>query len=82
MFAVIVWALFGYVAGCIALHFFPAPRPVSALQTMAIGVGGSMIGGVTAAIVSGSPYSPAGFFVSALGAVIVISVWRRYEESK
>lgn len=80
MFAILGWVIVGYVAGSVAVWLVPPKREAPGWQTIAIGVGGSIVGGMISATLNADTYSPAGFFWSAVGAVAVAVAWRWYEE--
>lgn len=80
MFSLIVWVIFGYIAGSIAEWLWPQAASSNRLQTIGIGVAGSIAGGLVGSIVTGSSYRPAGFVFSVLGALLVMFVWRKINE--
>lgn len=80
MFTLVVWVLFGWVAGTVAMWFMPPKQPVAGWQTVAVGVAGSIVGGMTSALVSGDYYAPGGILWSIIGAVAVVAAWRWYQE--
>lgn len=80
MFTILGWVLVGYFAGSLALWMFPPTKPVPGWQTVAFGMGGSIVGGMVSATMSGDPYAPAGFFMSIVGAVVVVLAVRWYQE--
>jgi len=82
MFTIVGWVIVGYVAGSLAMWFMPPKEPVPGWQTVAVGVGGSIVGGMISATASGDPYAPAGFMWSVIGAVAVVAGWRWYAEAK
>jgi uncharacterized membrane protein YeaQ/YmgE (transglycosylase-associated protein family) len=73
--SLIAWAIFGLIVGAIAKFFWPGRQPAGCLGTIVLGVAGSVVGGaVTHALVGGadSPYRPAGWIMSVVGAIIVL----------
>lgn len=72
MFTLLGWVIVGYVAGSLAMWLVPPEKPVPGWETIAYGVGGSIVGGMVSATMSGDPYAPAGFFYSVIGAVVVV----------
>jgi uncharacterized membrane protein YeaQ/YmgE (transglycosylase-associated protein family) len=82
MFSLIVWLVFGFIAGSVAEWLWPPAKPRSRFQTIAIGIAGSVCGGLVGSILTGSYYAPAGLIFSVAGAVLVSYVWHKFEEVK
>lgn len=80
MISLVVWVVFGYIAGSIAEWFWPEAASANRLQTIGIGVAGSIAGGLVGSIVTGSSYRPAGFVFSVIGALLVMYLWRKINE--
>ena len=80
MFSLIVWLVFGFIAGSVAEWLWPPAKPRSRFQTIGLGVAGSVCGGLVGSILTGSYYAPAGFIFSVAGAVLVSYVWHKFEE--
>jgi uncharacterized membrane protein YeaQ/YmgE (transglycosylase-associated protein family) len=80
MFQLIVWLVFGFIAGSVAEWLWPPAKPRSRFQTIGIGIAGSVCGGLVGSILTGSYYAPAGFVFSVAGAVLVSYVWHKFEE--
>lgn len=78
MFSLIIWLVFGWIVGSIAEWLWPAAAADSRWQTIVIGAFGSVAGGLAGSILSGSPYRPAGFVLSVIGALACMYAWRRY----
>lgn len=72
--AVIGWMLFGLVAGAIARFLHPGYERMGILGTIILGVLGSMLGGGIAYMLrlGTSPYEPAGWIMSVLGAILLL----------
>ena len=73
----IIWSvLVGFVVGLIALWFVPEAGHMGFWATSFVGIGGSIVGGLIARIFSqpkdGAFFHPAGFFLSIIGAVILL----------
>src|ERR1700752_3991175 len=47
IWSLITWAVFGLVIGAIARLLYPGRQPMSIWVTMALGIGGSFVGGFT-----------------------------------
>ena len=81
LFSLLTWAIFGAVAGGIARAVFAcvstaAPAaPDSWAATVALGVAGSIVGGLPFG------HGPAGFIGSVVGAVVVVMIHAWYTES-
>ena len=82
MFWFIMILLFvGVIAGAIARFIVPGPDPMTFAGTWALGVGGSLLGGLLGAVLFGFDtedglVQAAGFFGSIVGAVIILLVRR------
>ena len=77
----IVWSIIvGFVVGLIARAVVPGIDAMGFIATAAVGIVGSLIGGFIGNMVSkppeGSNFHPAGFFMSLLGAIILLVIWR------
>lgn len=81
MVTLVGWIICGYVAGSLAMWLVPPSKPVPGLATIAYGVGGSIVGGIASSVMSGDPYSPAGFVWSTIGAVLVVLAANWYREA-
>lgn len=76
--AIIVWAIFGLIVGAIARLLYPGPQSMGILATMLLGIVGSLLGGFISWIFTGGPeqpYSPAGWLMSIIGAIIVVWIY-------
>lgn len=73
--AVIGWVVFGLVAGAIARLLHPGPDAMGMGGTIMLGVAGSLVGGGIAYLLklATTPYSPAGWIFSIIGAIILLS---------
>lgn len=72
----IVMALTGLVTGGLARLALPGPDPMSILQTIALGIGGSIVGGLVVYAITDGSYG-AGLPVSVLCASAILYVVRR-----
>ena len=76
LWAIIVWAVFGIVAGAIARLLVPGRQPIGILGTMLVGIVGSFVGGFLAWMIwGGEPLQASGWIGSIIGAVVVLAVW-------
>jgi uncharacterized membrane protein YeaQ/YmgE (transglycosylase-associated protein family) len=77
---ILVWIGFGTVVGLLAKAIMPGRDPGGAVATLAMGVGGTIIGcGVLAYFTEGqrvTPISPMGFAVATAGAFIILFFYR------
>ena len=81
MLAFIWWLIVGLVTGALARLLIPGRQPMGLLMTMILGLVGSVVGGLISSMVFGhSPADPgfhtAGFVMSTIGALIVLSAGR------
>ena len=77
MFGVLGWMLFGLIVGALAKLLMPGRDPGGIIVTMAIGIAGSLTGGfVGRALGWYGPNDGAGFFMSLLGAVLLLWLYR------
>lgn len=82
MFQLVIWVVFGWIAGSVAEWLWPPTKPHAKWQTIAIGVAGSIAGGLAGSVVSGDSYRPAGLVLSVLGAIGCMAIWRKLDEVK
>ncbi len=77
---VFVWIGFGTVVGLLAKAIMPGRDPGGAIATLAMGVGGTVIGcGILSFFYEGrrvTPISPMGFAVATAGAFIILAFYR------
>jgi uncharacterized membrane protein YeaQ/YmgE (transglycosylase-associated protein family) len=68
----------GFIVGLLARFFYPGAVPLGFWLTVALGVGGSIIGGVISSFLFKTPdgrFHPAGWFMSIIGALIILWVY-------
>ena len=73
----LLWSIIvGFVVGLIARAIMPGVDAMGFWMTAIIGIGGSLLGGVIGMIVKrpapGSPFHPAGFLLSIVGALVLL----------
>jgi uncharacterized membrane protein YeaQ/YmgE (transglycosylase-associated protein family) len=73
----IIWSIIvGFIVGLIARALGPDVGHLGFWATSFVGIGGSVVGGLIARIFSkprdGAFFHPAGFFLSIIGAIIVL----------
>jgi uncharacterized membrane protein YeaQ/YmgE (transglycosylase-associated protein family) len=72
------WIVFGFIVGLIARFIMPGKQSMGLIRTTLLGVGGSFVGGVLAALIWGGNWrspSPAGFIGAILGAVVLLIIF-------
>ncbi len=77
----LLWSLIvGFVVGLIARAVVPGTDKMGLILTTVLGVVGSLVGGLIGGLLSrpkeGSRFHPAGFFLSIVGAVLLLLLWR------
>ena len=80
----IIWMIIvGFVVGLVARFFYPGAVGMGFWMTTLLGIGGSLVGGVIGSLVwksADGKFKPAGFFLSIVGALILIwgylNVWK------
>jgi uncharacterized membrane protein YeaQ/YmgE (transglycosylase-associated protein family) len=73
--AIFTWALFGLAVGALARLLYPGRQEMGIFATMALGVVGSLLGGLIVWAFQGAPHQPfdgAGWIMSIVGALIVV----------
>ena len=80
MISVIIWCVFGLIAGFLAKVLHPGEDPIGLIPTILIGVCGSFIGGAINWVVEAgrAPFEPSGLIMSVVGGVLFCAVWRFY----
>lgn len=77
MFGVLGWILFGLVAGVIAKLMMPGRDPGGFIVTILLGIAGALLGGFLGrALGLYSQGEGAGIFMSILGAVLLLALYR------
>jgi uncharacterized membrane protein YeaQ/YmgE (transglycosylase-associated protein family) len=71
--------LWGFIIGGLARLAIPGPDPMPVWLTIAIGIGGSLLGGIVTRIFFGTGVS---FFFAFLGAVLLVVLYRRYVQHR
>ncbi len=71
--------LWGLILGGLARLAVPGPDPMPIWLTIAIGIGGSLIGGIVTRIFFGSGVS---FFFAFLGALLLVVLYRKYVQHR
>ena len=77
MFGILGWIVFGLIVGIIAKLLMPGRDPGGFIITTLLGIVGAVLGGyVGRALGMYGPNDSAGIFMSILGAVVVLLVYR------
>ena len=72
----LVW---GFLVGGLARLALPGPDPMPWYATVALGIGGSALGGIIARILIGTA---GGFIFAFLGAVLLLYLYRRFVQHR
>jgi uncharacterized membrane protein YeaQ/YmgE (transglycosylase-associated protein family) len=77
----VLWSIItGFVVGLIARAILPGNDKMGFIATVLVGIVGSLIGGFLGGLISkpapGSKFHPAGFFLSLVGAILLLLCWR------
>jgi uncharacterized membrane protein YeaQ/YmgE (transglycosylase-associated protein family) len=76
----IIWSIIvGFVIGLIARAIVPGAQHMGFFATAILGILGSLLGGLLGRLISkpkeGSAFHPAGFFMSIVGAIVLLVIW-------
>lgn len=76
-----IWSVIvGFFTGLIARALLPGGDHMGFLATTAVGIVGSLVGGFVGTLISkptaGAKFHPAGFFMSVVGAVLLLLLLR------
>ena len=76
----IIWSIVvGFIVGLIARALVPGAQHMGFLATSVLGIVGSLAGGLLGRLISkpreGATFHPAGFFLSIVGAIILLLIW-------
>jgi uncharacterized membrane protein YeaQ/YmgE (transglycosylase-associated protein family) len=80
MITIIGWIVSGWIAGSAAEWLVPPATPQPRWQTIATGIGGSVVGGIIYGVLTGSSYQPAGIMYSIIGAICCVFAYRWYTD--
>ena len=77
----IIWSIIvGFLAGLLARAVLPGADPMGLIATTGVGIVGSVIGGLIGMLIKrpepGAKFHPAGFFMSIVGAIVLLLVLR------
>jgi uncharacterized membrane protein YeaQ/YmgE (transglycosylase-associated protein family) len=78
MFGILGWIMFGLIVGIVAKLMMPGRDPGGFVITALLGIAGALVGGFLGrAMGLYGPGDPAGFFMSLLGAVVLLFAYRK-----
>lgn len=79
---ILLWCLFGLIAGAVAKFIMPGKDPGGIIVTMLIGIAGSFIGTWLGRLVGHyGENDSAGFLMSLVGALILLGIYHLYKRS-
>ena len=79
MFGLLGWILFGAIVGAIAKLLMPGRDPGGFIVTILLGIAGALTGGFLGRTLGWyGPNDGAGFFMSLLGAVLLLWLYRMF----
>jgi uncharacterized membrane protein YeaQ/YmgE (transglycosylase-associated protein family) len=75
--SIVLWILFGLVVGVIAKLLTPGRDPGGFIVTTLLGIAGALLGGFIGRAIGMYPsyQSTGGFFMSIVGAVIILAIY-------
>jgi uncharacterized membrane protein YeaQ/YmgE (transglycosylase-associated protein family) len=71
----------GFIVGVLARFFYPGAVQMGFWLTVALGIGGSLVGGVISSLIFKTPdgrFHPAGWFLSLIGALVLLWVYLNF----
>jgi uncharacterized membrane protein YeaQ/YmgE (transglycosylase-associated protein family) len=81
MLHIIEYIIVGFIVGWIARFIMPGAQHMGFILTTVLGIAGSIVGGLIARLFSkpepGTPFHPAGFVLSIIGAIILLFLWMK-----
>jgi uncharacterized membrane protein YeaQ/YmgE (transglycosylase-associated protein family) len=80
LLTILGWLVFGLIVGFIARALVPGRDDIGVLRTIALGVLGSVLGGVLFGLltVGFRGFQPAGWIGSVIGAIVVLLVYNKF----
>jgi uncharacterized membrane protein YeaQ/YmgE (transglycosylase-associated protein family) len=75
LFSIIGTIIVGFIVGLLARAFMPGVDHLGFWMTAALGIGGSLVGGIISSLIFRSPdgkFHPAGWILSIIGAMILL----------
>lgn len=82
--SILLWVLFGLIVGVIAKLLTPGREPSGFIVTTLLGIGGALLGGFIGRALGMYPsyQSTGGFFMSILGAVVILAIYHAATRSR
>lgn len=71
----------GFIVGVLARFFYPGAVPLGFWLTVALGIGGSIVGGLISSLIWKSPdgkFHPAGWILSIIGALLLLWIYIKF----
>lgn len=82
MFNLLTWCVYGIFVGSIAKSIVPGEERFGFLQTIALGVAGSYVGGAVLYLLGQyDVLQPAGIFMGVCGSVIALILYNKLQET-
>ena len=81
LFGIIATIIVGFIVGLIARAIMPGVDSLGFWLTAALGIGGSIVGGVISGLIFKSPdgkFHPAGWILSIIGAMLLLWAYNTY----
>lgn len=76
--SILSWIVFGLVVGLLARAIYPGKQGLSLPNTIALGIGGSIVGGLIAWLLGYRPqegaFAGSGWIMSIIGALLVVGI--------
>jgi uncharacterized membrane protein YeaQ/YmgE (transglycosylase-associated protein family) len=69
----------GFIVGALARFALPGPDPMTWYMTIALGVGGALVGGIFFGVLIGHSI---GFLGAFIGAVVLLALYRKYVQKR
>ncbi len=83
MFSILGWIVFGAIVGIIAKLLMPGRDPGGFIVTVLLGIVGAIAGGFLGRMLGMYEAGQgAGFFMSVIGAVIILFIYRQVQKRK
>lgn len=76
---IIILAVWGFIVGGLARWAVPGPDPMSVWMTIALGLAGSLLGGVIARVLLGTA---GGLIFAFIGAIILLILYRKFVQHR
>jgi uncharacterized membrane protein YeaQ/YmgE (transglycosylase-associated protein family) len=78
----LLWSIVvGFVVGLIARAVMPGVDAMGFWMTSLLGIAGSLLGGLLGRLIRapepGAKFHPAGFFLSIIGALLILFIWHQ-----